>query len=476
MQELREEVGRIVGLENVVAEVNVPEEHTAAYFHDGNLHMPSFVVLPGSVDELSKIMQSANTHGVNIVPWGGGTNRATGSIVAPEGSLVVCMQRMNKILEVDEFNQIATVQAGIAIETLNRELRKRNLWWPHDPESKVNATVGGSVAIDGIGTYYCKFGSARDMVSAVKVVLPGGRVITAGRRVSHSAVGYDILRVLTGSEGTLGIIAEVTLRIDRIPEKREYAVVLFENVEQASKACTLLLDGGLRPEAFFIDDKVRFCHTIANIDPNLKEGAEAAFGAKEAAVIFSFSGSQNFVDFCISEALKMLVKEGGEKLGNDKAGHAWWRARSGILKTEVDFKSAAGAEKSAQRVFGSADACIPMEALPLWQQESEELARKYNLVSGGVGAYIGVNHDMVMEEKVFFDKTDPTEVARFLDWVRDLSKLAVDVGGTIAGTQGVGTKHLDMVDYEMGDTNDIAKALKLIFDPKDIMNRGKKLK
>ena len=471
MDEIQKEIERIVGDGNIVQSLKIPEAHESVYFHQKNLHKPAFAVLPITSEDILQVLKVANREKINIVTWGGGTATYSGATMAPENSIIICLQRLNKIIEIDEADETVTVQAGITIKALNRELKRRNLWWPHDPESKDNATVGGSISIDGVGTFFSKYGSARDMVLSVKIAFPDGQMVSIGRRVGHSIVGYDFLRLFTGSEGTLGIIVEATLKIDRIPESRIYEAVLFEDIGKAARASTDLLDSGFRPEAFFVEDFTRFYYNVVESNTSLDGAVKAAFGSMTAALILSFSGSKEFVETNIKLSLDLLTENGGRKLEDNLVRDAWW-----YTKTELLYQMPPELREGDNRAqIATVDVCIPIGTLSWWNEQYREMTKKYELFLGGMRAYIGPNHDLMMAQRVVFDDSNLNDVKKYLGWVEELSKLAVDIGGTMSSNLGVGSKLVNIVEYEMQESAWIVRMLKKTFDPNDIMNRGKKI-
>jgi FAD/FMN-containing dehydrogenase len=470
-RQLREEIERIVGPQNVVQNVPVPEVHDMVFFYGEKEQKPEFFVLPTSSQQVSEIMKLANENVVNVVPWGGGTDRYPGAVTAPKGSIVLCTQKMTRIIDLDETDQIAVVQAGITVQALNRELRKRNLWWPHDPESKDNATAGGSIAINGIGTYFCKYGSARDMTLGLTIVLPDGRVIKVGRRVAHSITGYDLVRLFTGSEGTLGVIVEATIRLDRIPEERGFSIIRFKTIEDATKACSNLLDSGVRPEVLFVEDSERFRYNVTASDPLAESSTISTLQGMGAVVMVSVAGSKGYVGPNSSIVQTFLTQSGGQLVMEERLKKAWWKTKTSLtFEIPQNLKGEGIATK-----IGVVDVAIPLGTVSWWNERYRESMDRYRLFPGGLRVYITPNHDAILSAVVLFNELDQNETRKYLSWVEELSKLAVDIGGTMTSNLGVGAKLVGLVDYELNEVGTLAKDFKKLIDPHNIMNRGKKL-
>jgi len=245
--------------------------------------------------------------------------------------------------------------------------------------------------------------------------------------------------------------------------------VVFENIEKASNATVDLFDAGYRPEVLFIEDFSRFYYNVVESKPSLDGAVREALGDTDAFLIIGFAGSSGYVDTNRDEALKLLSKIGGERLDNAPIVDAWW-----FTKTQLLFQMPPELVEGKSQIATS-DACIPIGALPWWNEQYKESTKKYGLFAGGLRGYVGPNHDLIMAQRVVFNDADPEDVKNFLGWAKELSKLAVDIGGSMTSNLGVGSKLVDIVDYELQESAPVMRVIKKTFDPNDIMNRGKKL-
>ncbi|HMK82106.1 MAG TPA: FAD-binding oxidoreductase [Candidatus Bathyarchaeia archaeon] len=469
MSTLRTSLVEIVGSENITNSIEPPDSCSDVYLFGGELHKPSLVVWPSTGVEVISIVKLANREGIPLVPWGGGSDLYAGGIVAPEGSIIICMQRMNRIRNIDTDFQTARVEAGISIHELNKQLAKRKLWWPHDPTSRAHATVGGSLSTNALGTHFAKFGSAGDMVRALKVVLPNGEIAEVGGNVKHSLVGYNLVPIFTGAEGTLGLIVEANLKLEPLPESRVYAIAKFSNIGMATSACNRILTSQLRPETLLLEDSMRFYSTIAPETEEQANRVRSLVSASEILVIVSFSGSRQEIETCLDQS-KMILKQGQGVLIDQDVADAWWYGKT----TRVGLMSESQRKQLGTQRYGEVDFCLQIAALQTVYEQLIDLYAKHTLLPQGVRVYFRQNGDVPATVVVLFDQSSEEQKSKYRMWISEVSQLALSYGGTMSGCTGTGLKQAALVEHELKDGISLNRAIKRALDPNNIMNPGKK--
>jgi glycolate oxidase len=469
-QEISNKLTNIVGQENVSRTIGPPEPCRIVHSNYDEKVVPMAVVWPQNGKQVAEIVAFANREGIPLVTWGAGTDRYSGGIGPLQRSIVLTTQRMNKVLNVDREYNTVTVEAGVTVEQLNQELIPFGLWWPHDPESRQYATVGGTVSVNGIGAFGTKYGTAPETVLGLTVVIPSGQMLKFGCKVKDSLVGYDMVGLFTRAEGTLGVIVDVTLRVVRRPETRNYRISLFDDMNDACKSCAELLSSGLIPEVLLIEDPNRFRNTITDLRHDLASEIRTMTEKKKALVIISFSGSQEVVESDISQSEKIISGTSGKFIQDDGIVETWWEAKTRHApQIPIDSRTKIAAK------IGISDLSVPLSAVPTIFDKFAETVSKYDLVPEGGRCYIKLNGDALISLVVVFDDSSQDEVSKFRAWLSEISRAAVDLGGTMSSLTGTGQKLVNEVSYELQKSEEIVKVLKKSLDPTNIMNPGKKL-
>ena len=258
----------LVGEENYtdVLEDLVPYSYDASV----NVNRPDCAVWPDSIEQISEIVKFANDRGIPLVPRGAGTS-LSGGVIPINGGIIIDLSRMNRILDVKIEDRYALVQAGVVCDDLNRKLAKFGFVFPPDPASSSVATIGGNVGSNAGGIKGAKYGTTRDYVIGLRVVLPTGEVMNTGSRTMKCVSGYDLAKLFVGSEGTLGVVTEVTVKINPVPRHAMTAVATFENLEDAGKAISQTMTSGILPSVMEILDKVTLKSIKENTDIDLPE-------------------------------------------------------------------------------------------------------------------------------------------------------------------------------------------------------------
>ncbi len=416
---------------------------------------PDVVVWPESTAEIVEIVKLCAEARMPIVPHGAGTS-LEGHVSAPHGGVCIDLTRMNRIVAVRPDDADCTVEPGVTREQLNAYLRDTGLFFPVDPGA--NATLGGMVATRASGTTTLRYGSMWHNVLALQVVLADGRVVRLGTRARKSSAGYDLVRLLIGSEGTLGIVSEITLRLHPQPEQLAAAVCSFARLRGAVGAVQELAmaDAGLARMEFLDEVQVRACNRHARLA--LPE---------QPTLFLEFHGSAAGVRELAGRAEQVARDHGGQ-------GFAWaeraedrsrlWHAR------HTAYFAALALRPGAACIV--ADVCVPISELADSVAETRAELERERLLAPIVGHVGDGNYHVLF----LLDPTDPAERAR-VDRVYDrMVARAQAVGGTCTGEHGIGIGKRDKLRDEYGDdVVELMRAIKAVWDPHGIMNPGKVL-
>jgi glycolate oxidase len=435
--------------------LDTPED-LATYSYDAFLpeFMPDGIIVPGSTKEISKIMDLANREKINIIPRGAGTN-ICGSSVAREGGIIIPFHRMNKILEIDPDNMCAVVQPGVVNAELQKEVAGYGLMYPPDPASMFVSTIGGNVALNAGGPRGVKYGVTRDYILGLEVVLPSGEVIHTGGKTLKSVSGYDLTRLMCGSEGTLGIITEITVRLVPLPPAKATLQATYSDLDDAAKTVSAIIGSGIVPTTLELIDKVI-------LDVIGDYGGAQFHEDAEALLLIEVDGEEVLVEKQ-GEIIESFCKERGavvvERAGTSEEAEKLWQAR----------RTAFGAVASLRPNCIVEDATVPVKRLPEIIKKIVELAETYQLKIG-VLAHAG---DGNLHPLIMTDLRDEDEMARVDKALDELYEAAIGMGGTLSGEHGIGIAkdrfmHLEFSKHAI----EIMRGIKRVFDPNNIMNPG----
>jgi D-lactate dehydrogenase (cytochrome) len=418
---------------------------------------PQAVVFPGSNEEVSKIVRICAEAGVPIIPFGTGT-AVEGGVVAIQGGVCVDLTRMNKILRVSVPDCDATVQAGVTRQQLNHHLEaiQSGVYFPVDPGA--DASLGGMAATCASGSAAVKYGTMRTNVLALTVVLANGEIIHVGTRARKSSAGYDLVRLFVGSEGTLGIITEVTLKLAPLPEAVTAAVCPFPDVDSAVQCVIRAMSEAVPLARVELLDEVqmaavnRYSNLSYEVTPTL---------------FLEFHGSPHGV-IEQTERVERLVREfqGGpfRWASEPKERQKLWQARH-------DCYYASLALREVGQGFVT-DVCVPISKLAEcinWAKQE----RKHIDVPGPLFGHVGDGNFHVV---FVIEPGNDRELQTVKDFSRRLSKRALELGGTITGEHGIGIGKLDDLESEHGAAIEAMRAIKRALDPQNLMNPGKVLR
>ncbi len=414
---------------------------------------PAGVIWPLSTEEVSRILTWCYAQKVAVFPWGAGTS-IEGNPVPTCPGLVMDLTRMDRVLAIRPEDLQADVQPGVLRRSLNREAGRHGLFFPPDPGA--DATIGGMIANNASGVRTVKYGATRDYVLRLTVVLPRGDVIHTGCRAPKSSSGYDLTRLFVGSEGTLGVVTEATLRLTGIPAHHLSAVVTFRELHDASKAVAMLIASGLDPAAL----ELLPANLIALIN------REKGLGLPEMPSLFcEFHG----VSPAALEETAALAKEVCEDCGatDFKSGvsaaerQRLWQARHEAAETIL---RAHPGDKSL-----TVDAAVPISLYPEMILFAQQVVAEEGVVGYVFGHAGDGNLHVVMP-----GNPEDTETWSHVEAVNErIVKRAVDLGGTCTGEHGIGIGKRRFMRREHGDSYDLMRRIKELMDPKNLMNPGK---
>ncbi|MCI5076077.1 FAD-linked oxidase C-terminal domain-containing protein [Oricola sp.] len=423
--------------------------HTLTYIPN---QPPDAVFFAHSTEEVQEAVRVCAAQHVPVIPFGTGTS-LEGGVNAPAGGLCIDLGRMDAIVKVNAEDLDAVVQPGVTREALNVHLRDAGLFFPIDPGA--NASLGGMAATRASGTNAVRYGTMRENVISVTAVMPDGSAIRTGGRARKSSAGYDLTRLLVGSEGTLGIITELTVRLYGIPEAMASAVCSFPDVEAACNATIMAMQAGIPVARIELMD--RSC--VEAVNAYSRTGFSAS-----PLLLLEFHGSASGVREQSEFFGEIAAETGGS--GFEWVADPEDRARMWKARHDVYFAMQAAAP--GKRTIAN-DACVPISRLADCVAETER-----DIAEAGLyGPVLGHVGDGNFHVALFVDSDDADELARAEGVLERLSRRAMAMDGTCTGEHGIGQGKRAMLRHEHGNGTDFMAAIKHAFDPRNIMNPGK---
>ena len=411
------------------------------------------VVFPETNEEVSKILTLCNQHKIPVVPFGTGTS-LEGNVVGNEKGITICLEKMNKILSVNVEDFDCRVQACVTKEQLNDYLREDGVFFPIDPGA--NAAIGGMASTSASGTMAVKYGTMKTVISGLTVVLPNGDIINTGGRTKKTSAGYNLTNLFIGSEGTLGIITEVQLRLSPIPESIMSAVCHFPSLEKAVQTAQQVIQYGV---------------PIARIEMLNKDQMQISINYSKLkdieavpTLFFEFHGSEasNKENVQIVEEISKDNNGGSFKWAKDlEDRNKLWRAR-------WDVYYSVKALINNGRVY-STDVCLPISKITECVNFAEEQTKKFGLRAPMVGHLGDGNFHVLLP----FDPAKKETYKKIREFNDLLIKKSLELNGTITGEHGIGLHKKEYLLEEHPDNIPVMKSIKRTIDPNNIMNPGK---
>jgi D-lactate dehydrogenase (cytochrome) len=423
--------------------------HTTTYIP---VQAPDGVAFPETTEEVQEIVRACAEHRVPVIAFGVGSS-LEGHVNAPGGGISVDTSRMNRVKEVNAQDLDCTVEPGVTRVELNEYLRDTGLFFPIDPGA--NASLGGMAATRASGTNAVRYGTMRDNVLSLTAVMADGSVVTTGRRAKKSSAGYDLTRLLVGSEGTLGIITSITLKLAGIPQAVSGGVCPFPTVEQACEAVIATIQMGIPVARIELVNalQMRAMKTYSHLDYPESPCLFVEFHGSEAGVA---EQAETFgeitAEYGGGEFQWTTVAEERAKL---------WKARHDAYWSSLTLRPGARGL--------STDVCVPISRLAECIAETEADIAEMGLIAPIVG-HVGDGNFHVL---VLMDVEDPAEIALSEKFVARLNSRAVRMDGTCTGEHGIGQGKMGFLDQELGHGVDVMRAIKKALDPQNILNPGK---
>ncbi len=452
---LQREIKHITGTENF----STDQADLVCYSYDasGISAIPDAVALISDVEQIPPILKIASESNIPVVPRGAGTS-TTGSAVPIKGGIVLAMSRLNQIKKIVPEDLMLETEPGAITGTIQKKAAKFGLFYPPDPASLNFCTIGGNVATCAGGPRCVKYGVTRDFVLGLDIALPNGEIVSTGVRTAKGVVGYDLTRLFVGSEGTLGIITNIKLKL--IPQPAEIGTIIafFKDPRSACDAITCILTSGIRPRcAEFLDAFSLYC-IQDTLPPTVRKNAKAM-------LIIEVDGSEPQSIQFESQMIKSCCESQDSILCNiaktDREAGAMWKARRALSPS---LKKLGPPHKISE------DICIPRKHLADMVENVHKLGEKYQLIA----LVFGHAGDGNLHVNMLLDKNNPKQLSRVHLLIEELMDITLKLGGTISGEHGIGITKKDFIGKELNNTSiSLMKHIKDIFDPTGIMNPGK---
>ncbi|MBF0390756.1 MAG: FAD-binding protein [Desulfamplus sp.] len=438
-----------------------PEELCCyAYDATNQMFMPDVVVFPNSTDQVSEILALASNEGIFVIPRGSGSGMTGGSL-AVNGGIVMAMGRMNQILEIDCDNLVARVEPGVITGEFHKAVESKGLFYPPDPASSSFCTLGGNLAECAGGPKAVKYGVTRDYVLGLQAVLASGTVIRTGVRTAKGVAGYDLTRLIVGSEGTLAVVTEATLKLLPLPESVKTMAVLFYTIDEAAEAVSAIIKESVVPRCVeFLDRssiecvKDKFNTTLFNVD--LLERIHAMLIIEvDGSNQVTQEDAQKIRDFCMSRGAAQVIIAADSNQAKEL-----WAARKAL--SPAMFKIAPNKINE--------DIVVPISSIPEMVKRIEQIKKRtaLSIVSFGHAG------DGNIHCNIMYNRQNEDEQRRAQSAMDELFSHTLELGGTITGEHGVGITKIKYLPKEIRQNEmDIMKGIKKVFDPKNILNPGK---
>ena len=416
---------------------------------------PDAVVLPATTEEVAGVVKLCNREGICFTPRGAGTSLSGGANPV-EGGLVISLVRMNKVIAIDYENEVIEAEAGVVNSVLSDIVSKEGFFFAPDPSSQKTCTIGGNVAHNSGGAHCLKYGVTCNHVVGLEVVLPDGEIMILGGHNLYNP-GYDLLGLILGSEGTLGIVTKVLARIVRKPKQIRTYLATFASVEDASNAVSAIISGGMIPAALEMMDPLA-------IDAIESSKYSAGYPRDTGSIlIVEVDGESEELEI-LSPIIMSTCKENGAKDVKEAASEAerkrWWNGRKGAFE----------AMETISPNYYVQDGVVPRNKIPLLMKKVEEVSKSYSLrIANVFHAGDGNLHPLIL-----YDEKVPGEVEKVIKAGEEILMECIAVGGSISGEHGIGIEKKTMM-TNLYSSEDLDAMLKIrsVFNPKNLCNPGK---
>lgn len=418
-------------------------------------YLPDAVIQTKSVEELAGLVKYANLENIPVYPRGQSTSLSGGPLPV-KGGMVIDLSVMNDLLEIDEEDMVAVVSPGVLTADIHKAAEAKGLMYPPDPSSSHVSTIGGNLAENSGGPRGLKYGVTKDYVIGLEVITPQGEIIRTGGRTVKNVTGYDLTKLIVGSEGTLGIITKAILRLIPKPPASETVMAVFDSLVDAGRAISRILTSGILPAKMELMDQASMV-AVENYRPSgLPTDAEAL-------ILIELDGHPMAVRDEAEQVSQVCRQIGAREVRvpqTKEEKEEVWKARKLVSPAIVKVKPTKISE----------DATVPRSKIPEMCHRLQEIKEKYKIdlvVFGHVG-------DGNLHPNIIADKSDKAEMLRVEKAVAEIFEAAVQLGGTLSGEHGIGTMKAPFMEMELGAVGlDMMKRIKQAWDPQNIMNPGK---
>lgn len=453
---IKAELERIVPTKNILASI----EECYVYAQDGTNGiesdvLPDVIVFPETIEEVQSVLRFANQHSVPVVARGAGTN-LVGACIPKNGGIILNFAKMDKILDVNKTNMTATVQPGVVVGDLQESVREFGLFFPPDPSNLKVSTIGGAIAQSAGGPKTFKYGTTKDYILGLKVVLADGSLLETGTNTIKNATGYHLEQLFIGSEGTLGIVVEATLKLIPKPETTNVVMAYFDKIEDATNSVTNMIDKNIYPST--IDFMNRY--TLQTVEKFYPCGL---LTDKEAALIIEVDGFNISMETQIMRLETVLSLSGAVKVvvaNNKDEQERIWTAR----------RSSFGAAAKLKPDVMTNDMVVPRVNISKLVRGINDICDKYGLIVSVVG-HIG---DGNIHPQIPLDLNNEEEVSAYEKAKSEFYELTLALGGTLSAEHGIGLEKKEFLKNAVSpESLEYMKKIKKLFDPNNILNPGK---
>lgn len=456
MKSIIEKLKQIVSSNNVLTDLE--ERYVYAQDATNKQHieaLPDAIVFVETAEQVQKVVRLCRENNVPIVARGAGTN-LVGACMTVAGGIVLNFSKMNKILEINQENLTARVQAGAVVGKLQEEVEKLGLFYPPDPSNLKVSTIGGSIALSSGGPKTFKYGSTKDYIIDLKVVLADGSTINTGANTAKNSTGYHMSQFFVGSEGTLGIVVEALVKLIPKPESSRVILAYFDKIADAANAVTSILHNKLFPATLDIMDN----KTLQTIEQFYPAGL---LTDKDAALFLEVDGYLNSLDYQQERIIELCKKSNAvdfQLSKNETDSQRIWTARRSAFAACAKLKPNVVAE----------DIVVPREKIPQVIKGVREICDKNNLLVCIMG-HVG---DGNIHPNIPLDLNNDEDVKNYARAKDEIHQLAIDLGGTLSGEHGIGCEKSKYMTNAVDEvTLEYMKKIKNVFDEKNILNPGK---
>ena len=456
MKKIIEQLKQIVSSENVLSELEERYVYALDATNKQNIeNLPDAVVFVETVAHVQQIMRLAYANNISVIARGAGTN-LVGACIVKAGGIVLNFSKMNKILEINQENLTARVQSGVIVGDLQSEVEKSGLFYPPDPSNLKVSTIGGSVGLSSGGPRTFKYGSTKDYIIDLKVVLADGRIINTGSNTAKNSTGYHLSQLFIGSEGTLGIVVEALVKLIPKPEGSKVILAYFDKISDATHAVNVILENKLMPATLDIMDK-KTLQTVEKFSP------AGLLTDKDAALFLEVDGYLASLDYQQNKVVELCQKCGAVEVKfskNEEDAQKIWTAR----------RSAFGACAKLKPNVVAEDIVVPREKIAELVEGVRKICEKNHLLVCIMG-HIG---DGNIHPNIPLDLNDENDVKNYGQAKDEIHQLAIDLGGTLSGEHGIGCEKSKYMTNAIDDvTLEYMKKIKRVFDEKNILNPQK---